>query len=39
MLDIFKYLKFNRNGSVSLGAVFLHHGFDVWCDYEDPIIN
>lgn len=39
MLDILKYLKFNGNRSVSLGAVISHHGLDVGCDYEDPVIN
>lgn len=39
MLAILKYLKFNGNGSVSSVAVIPHHGLDVGCDYEDPVIN
>lgn len=39
MLDILKYLKFNGNGSVSFGLEIPHHGLDVGCDYEDPVIN
>lgn len=39
MLDILKYLKFNGNGSASLGAVIPHHGLHVRCDYKDPVIN